>query len=66
MVFFTCFCDAVRCGPVRVTGGLHGGGNTVPNVHPNGPASSCVVEILVELALVNILVLSIITLLPVI
>ncbi len=65
VVNFTCFCTAVRFGPIRVTGGLHGGNNTVPNVHPNRPAASFVSGVLSEVALLNTLFLDIITVLPV-
>ncbi len=65
VVTFDCFCVSVRCGPISVTGGLHRGSNNVPNLHPNGPASSCVAEMIDGLALINTLFLNMVTLLPV-
>lgn len=61
---FTCFCASVRCGPIRVTGGLGTGGNAIPNVHPNTPATSCVEGVLSEVALVKTVFLTIVTVIP--
>lgn len=64
VVTFACFCTFVRIGPRRITRGLGGRNNCVPNVHPKGGARRCLAHILCHLALINTLFLAIVSVLP--
>ncbi len=66
LVTFTCFCITVSFGPIRITGGVGGGNKTVPKVHSNEPAVRCVGEVLGEVALMNTLLMTLVTMFPVV